>query len=270
MDLRHHIRRYVRVSVGNGRNTNAWEDSWLHCGPLSAHVSYRKLCGNGLDHSANVHDMIDVIGNVWPSEWVNRYPNLSNVVVPTLGSTSDLVECRDSLGVSLPFSASTVWSSLIGPYQTVGWHKVVWFRGAIPKHVLCIWQAYHCRLPTQDRILAWKHEPPDHRCPFCGDCPDSHSHLFFSCTFPLQVWRILKDEAHMIGFPDSWRHIMDQMANGVPNSFTQKLTLSASVYFIWQERNFRLFRKRRRTVDEVVKVIKETILLRIAWKRKKD
>jgi hypothetical protein len=63
---------------------------------------------------------------------------------------------------------------------------------------------------------------------------------------------------------------MDQMANGVPNSFIQKLTLSASVYFIWQERNFRLFRKRRRTVDEVVKVIKETILLRIAWKRKKD
>ena len=116
MDLRQHIRGFVRVSVGDGRNTNAWEDSWLHDGPLSAHLPYRYLCGNGLDHSASVHDMIDVIGNAWPTEWVIRYPNLSNVVVPTLGTAKDLVEWRDSQGVSLPFSASNVWSSLNGPY----------------------------------------------------------------------------------------------------------------------------------------------------------
>jgi hypothetical protein len=61
---------------------------------------------------------------------------------------------------------------------------------------------------------------------------------------------------------------MDQMAIGKPSSFTQKLTLSATVYFIWQERNFRLFQKRRRSVDEVVKDIKEMVLLRIAWKNK--
>ena len=62
---------------------------------------------------------------------------------------------------------------------------------------------------------------------------------------------------------------MDQMANGVPNSFIQKLTLSASVYFIWQEWNFSLFRKRRRSLDEVVREIKEMVLLRIAWKKKR-
>ena len=68
MDLRQQIRGYVRVSVGDGRNTNAWEDNWLHCGPLSAYLSYRHLSGIGLDHSANVHDMIHVIGNAWPTE----------------------------------------------------------------------------------------------------------------------------------------------------------------------------------------------------------
>ena len=115
----------MRVSVGDGRNTNAWEDSWLHCGPLYAHLPYPYLCGNGLDHTANVHDTIDVIGNGWPTEWVIRYPILSNVYVPTLGIVSDLVEWRDSQGVSLPFSASTVWSSLNGLYQTIGLHKVV-------------------------------------------------------------------------------------------------------------------------------------------------
>ena len=83
MDLRLHIRRYVCVSVGDGTNTNAWEDNWLHCGPLSAYLSYRYLCGNGLDHSANVHDMIDVIGNAWPTERVSCHQNLSNVVVPS-------------------------------------------------------------------------------------------------------------------------------------------------------------------------------------------
>ena len=73
----------------------------------------------------------------------------------------------------------------------------------------------------------------------------------------------------MIGFPDSWRLIKDQMEIGVPSCFIQKLTLSASVYFIWQERNYHLFRKRRRSVDEVVKVIKEMILLRIVRKEKR-
>ena len=118
--------------------------------------------------------------------------------------------------------------------------------------------------------MAWKHDPPDHRCPFCGESPDSHRHIFFTCTFPSLVWRIMKREAHMNGFPDSWEHIMDQMANGVPKRFIQKLTLSASVYFIWQERNFRLFRNRRRSVEGVVKEIKEMVLLRIAWKKRRS
>ncbi|GJX97362.1 hypothetical protein Tco_0353160 [Tanacetum coccineum] len=49
-----------------------------------------------------------------------------------------------------------------------------------------------------------------------------------------------------------------------------KLVVAASAYFIWQERNWRLFKKSKRSIDQVVSCISSSVrmkLLSCAFKR---
>ncbi|MDV2888542.1 hypothetical protein RYX45_25605, partial [Alkalihalophilus pseudofirmus] len=61
------------------------------------------------------------------------------------------------------------------------WHKAIWNKYNIPKHSFIAWLAIRDSLPTQDRIIQWKENPPDLVCVFCKDILDSCSHLFFGC-----------------------------------------------------------------------------------------
>ena len=42
-----------------------------------------------------------------------------------------------------------------------------------------------------------------------------------------------------------------------------KLVVAASAYFIWQERNLRLFQKKKRSVLQVIEVITSTVRLKL-------
>ncbi|GKE50629.1 hypothetical protein Tco_1481887, partial [Tanacetum coccineum] len=41
------------------------------------------------------------------------------------------------------------------------------------------------------------------------------------------------------------------------------LVLAGKVYYIWQERNWRTFKQKKRTVDQVLKMITENVKLRL-------
>ncbi|GJT92150.1 RNA-directed DNA polymerase, eukaryota, reverse transcriptase zinc-binding domain protein [Tanacetum coccineum] len=73
-------------------------------------------------------------------------------------------------------------------------------------------------------------------------CKDSHSHLFYQCGFSQGIWERLK--------------VMCRLED-------LSLVLGAVVYFIWQERNFRLFRSVKRPADKVCDVIVDTVRLRL-------
>ncbi|GJT75663.1 hypothetical protein Tco_1042388, partial [Tanacetum coccineum] len=64
----------------------------------------------------------------------------------------------------------------------------------------------------------------DLTCPLCEATPDSHEHLFFICPFANSVWSRMKVKAGLV--------------------------VAASAYFIWQERNWRLFKKSKRSIDQ--------------------
>ncbi|KAJ9536602.1 hypothetical protein OSB04_un000203 [Centaurea solstitialis] len=121
------------------------------------------------------------------------------------------------------------------------------------------------RLPTQDR-LHWKHDPPDMKCPLCKNFMDSHDHLFFLCTFSLEVWRTIKHDTCLYGFDERWENIRAALIQGRgPWKKEQRLALQASVYCIWRERNRRLFANRSNDAIFVIKEIREVVLQRMAW-----
>lgn len=46
-------------------------------------------------------------------------------------------------------------------------------------------------------------------------------------------------------------------------SIVSKLVFAATCYFIWQERNKRLFTKEKRTCDHIIEVIRNTVRLKL-------
>ncbi|XP_024963365.1 uncharacterized protein LOC112503582 [Cynara cardunculus var. scolymus] len=223
--------------VGDGRDTNAWEDGWLSCGHLSAFISYRFVHSFGFSTFTTVRDLLMSWEGVWPDDWSSRFAELHSSPLPLLiDSVRDRVLWGEDRTSASNLTVSNVWALLEGSHPIVPWHKAVWLSGHIPKHAFCLWLACQRRLPTQDRML-WKDEPPDLECLLCRHCMDSHSHLFFQCSYAHEVLETISDSSRR------------------PKSVKKKLALAASVFYIWQERNRRLFTEESHTTLQLIKVI---------------
>ncbi|GJZ19359.1 hypothetical protein Tco_0555949 [Tanacetum coccineum] len=103
--------------------------------------------------------------------------------------------------------------------------------------------------------------------PLCDLQPDSHEHLFFDCSFSKQVWSCLKVGAGLQQVSPS----MDAILNAIipfarrrsSRSVIAKLVVAATAYFIWQERNYRLFKKMKRSKEQLVDCISSSIRLKL-------
>ncbi|KAJ9566946.1 hypothetical protein OSB04_002912 [Centaurea solstitialis] len=286
MEIRPLFRMQIHTTVGNGVNTNAWEDNWLNCGPLSSFISSVAELG------ASIHGQ-------WPPAWVNRFDDLSNVAFPVLDDGRDVIKWMDDATLVPDFKVSMAYKALQGDLMVVPWRSSVWFKGCIPsgrsrnldfdkyltgsrdpmvfqvapplcipKHAFCMWLACWRHLPTQDRLMAWKEEPPDYMCSLCNGCVDSHSHLFFMCSFANEIWKGVMLAINWQNFPTVWDDILIAISDQAtaPNRLVCKLALSATVYEVWIERNKRIFTEDRRTSAQITKLIISTIKLREDWK----
>ncbi|GJX54329.1 hypothetical protein Tco_0282698 [Tanacetum coccineum] len=121
----------------------------------------------------------------------------------------------------------------------------------------------------QDVLRSWDvHDNfPVLLCPLCDSQPDSHEHLFFECTFARQVCDCLKV---FVGLPHATAlisAIVDLLVSISKRRSTRsviaKLVVAASTYFIWQERNWRLFKKQKRTYKQVIDCIKLAVRLKL-------
>ncbi|XP_024976201.1 uncharacterized protein LOC112514101 [Cynara cardunculus var. scolymus] len=179
LDLRPQLQRFRNSQIGDGHDSNAWEDNWLSCGHLSSFIFYRFVHSSGFSTNTTVREYIQRLDGVWPTDWCLSYAVLANSPLPSLHElVRDRVLLVDNHNSGVEFTFSTTWSSLDGSHPIVPWYSSVWFPGHIPKHAFCLWLACHHRLPSQDRML-WKHEPPDLECSLCKNCMDNHIYIFF-------------------------------------------------------------------------------------------
>ncbi|GJV88724.1 reverse transcriptase domain, reverse transcriptase zinc-binding domain protein [Tanacetum coccineum] len=130
---------------------------------------------------------------------------------------------------------------------------MVWFNSCIPRHAFNLWLIVKRKFKTQDMIRAWDvSDSLGTSCALCDMTPDSHEHLFFNCTFSQAVW------SHMVwltGFNLASHDIYSLISSLQPDvkrrttkSVIVRLVIAASAYFVWQERNWRLFKSKKRTV----------------------
>ncbi|KAJ9535674.1 hypothetical protein OSB04_un001171 [Centaurea solstitialis] len=264
--LRPSVRKFIKHRVGDGSTINAWEDTWLTDGPLSSLITYRRYHAVGFHLGSMVSDVVSTCAGAWPQEWTSINPAAFVTPLPTLvHGHSDTIMWADGNTHGSDFTIKGAWKSLSGDITLVPWVKYVWFKSHIPKHSFCMWTACLGRLPTQDHLSIWKENPPDLICSLCECCMDSHDHLFFACPYSKEVWRRIKREVGLHGFPESWASIMDLLNQGRgPVKLVQRLALAATVYFLWVERNTRLFKKTKKVGMQIFKEIRSVIMERMA------
>ncbi|GKC31317.1 hypothetical protein Tco_1038611 [Tanacetum coccineum] len=97
---------------------------------------------------------------------------------------------------------------------------------------------------NKEERMVWLHGN-DLKCALCKGCIDSHKHLFFECPFSKKIWLKVIGKGRFSGREINLVNVIGQLKRGsAKNSIWKiinKLILSATVYFIWKERNKRNF-----------------------------
>ncbi|XP_023746183.1 uncharacterized protein LOC111894340 [Lactuca sativa] len=259
LKIRPFLRDFFYSQIGNGEKTFMWFDNWHQLGPLSYVLSPREITNAGYNIRDKVSDVIVDENWNWPAEWLEMIPQLGDFPVPRLiREKKDEVYWVNYKGKIVPFTVNQVSSSLICHETIVDWYDLVWFQNKIPSHCFILRLAILGRLRTQDRMKRWK-DSIDLSCVFCNSQMDFHSHLFFDCKYPKEVWNLMKDKVKINHRPGNWFEIINELQCALKkksiSNFIKKTALAASIYHIWNERNKRLFGKQSNSVENVVKII---------------
>ncbi|GJX71997.1 RNA-directed DNA polymerase, eukaryota, reverse transcriptase zinc-binding domain protein [Tanacetum coccineum] len=263
-ELRSKMRSYIKTEVGNGESIFLWHDRWWKEGVLTDLISTESL--NEAESNTKLSEMIDNRKWKWPMMWTRRYPILNSIPVPKLENCQYKTVLENNEGVEIKFSISAMWNNWVQNEETVAWYKVVWFSQCNPKHSFILWLTILKRLTTQDRIIKWY--PGKHvSCPLCDERLDSHEHLFFECSYSMEIWNTLKKKVSMEDVNNEWNYILQRVTemacNNSIKSILRRIVLAACVYYIWDEKNKRLFGNQKRDYKTLIMMIVDNIRLKL-------
>ncbi|XP_022019377.1 uncharacterized protein LOC110919414 [Helianthus annuus] len=269
LSVRALVRPFIWYAIRDGKLANAWNDNWCESSPLRQFITPRRIHNAGFNMQTTVSGLVDgQNGWRWPVAWHDLYPVLNDLDLPILvPDSSDWLIWKDRNGTPMSFSSGEVWDNIRSRADVVHWVDFVWFSQCIPRHSFHMWLVIKNKLKTQDRMSIWDAGSETNLnlmcCPLCRYDKDSRDHLFFRCSFSSHVWNMVKDLAYMANVDSSWSSVMawSQMhaSSKSAEAIVGKLVVAASPYFIWQERNSRLFTPNNRTAPMIANIVLQTV-----------
>ncbi|XP_062083474.1 uncharacterized protein LOC133789725 [Humulus lupulus] len=145
------------------------------------------------------------------------------------------------------------------------YHQFVWNRMSIPKHKFITWQVVNSKLLTRDHLLRVFMVLDSVLCSICELVDESHNHLFFDCLFSQQVVQLIQGWVRCtwpIGFT-AWTVWIEDMKEGIHASLVAAV-FSATVYYLWHNRNICYIHHYSLSVKVVVDLIKKDIMFRLS------
>ncbi|KAK1406264.1 hypothetical protein QVD17_41555 [Tagetes erecta] len=272
LQLREVVRPYIHQIIGDGKSTFIWSDRWCDHSPLSRFVTTRAMYMEGFSRTDKVADLVIDRNWSWPIAWYDLFPVLINIPVPLLSyNRKDVSIWHDNQGVERKFSIHIVWETIRHRNPKVPWYNMVWFRYCIPRHAFHVWLVCRKKLNTQDKMKMWDMNMSC--CMLCMRAMDSHAHLFFECEFSNQIWKKVRrftDLGHIEGI---WDNIVSFLITRGKwesiNSIIDRLVIGATSYYVWQERNARLFTSNKRNPNQISALILENVRLKLISMEKK-
>ncbi|GKD73951.1 reverse transcriptase zinc-binding domain-containing protein [Tanacetum coccineum] len=258
------IRPHIKCVIGHGKTVSYWHDKWWEgCVLSEAFPIY------DLPEAKNKIMICDMISDgVWKlsKQWTIIHPQLNSIPIPNLMECDDRVMWENNKGEVVKFSISNMWKDWIQGEEKVAWHKVVWFSQCTPKHSFILWLTILMRLSTQDRIAKW-FPGRNTICPLCEECLESHNHLFFKCSYSEKIWTEMRKKSSLNFINNEWevilKRVIEMSCNNSIRSVLRRLILATCVYYIWDERNKRLFGNQKRDYKTVLLIIINHIRIKL-------
>nr|GEV96230.1 hypothetical protein [Tanacetum cinerariifolium] len=193
-----------------------------------------------------ISDMLSNEGWKWPQSWLLKASILRQTNTPLLDTNmEDTIWWHDGNGTLIRLSVKAAWYAFRNRGSITTWHRIVWFSHNIPRHAFILWIIMRNSLKTQDKLRQWDvgigTDLSQVTCVFCSSQPDSHAHLFFECPFSDQPIAHQRTVFSVIG----------------------RLLLETSAYYIWDERNKRVFKKAKRSWTDIRDIIITTVRLKL-------
>ncbi|GJU72078.1 RNA-directed DNA polymerase, eukaryota, reverse transcriptase zinc-binding domain protein [Tanacetum coccineum] len=278
LQIRDLVKPFFWSKIGNGRNTSLLFDNWCASSPLSTYLTPRGISREGFNLRTCVADLVAADGWLWAQSWLLKAPNLGLIPVPALRDQIDVVQWKDLNGLLSSFSVRAAWEALRSRGNSVLWYRVVWFSHCIPRHAFHIWLVMRNSLRTQDKLRQWDVGDGTDlnllQCALCESQKDSHPHLFFECAFSSKVWQLVCHLADLDQVPPRLQDIMLVLQTiahkRTAKSVIGRLLLAATSYFIWMERNNRLFKKVKKKPGEIRDMVMITVRLKLLTLRFKN
>ncbi|XP_074288751.1 uncharacterized protein LOC141613907 [Silene latifolia] len=124
-------------------------------------------------------------------------------------------------------------------------YRGVWQRAVLPKHSFIMVLAMQGRLATIDK-LNQKGTCLVNQCIMCKAANETHTHLFFKCSFNAAVWKgvlqWLAMQDRTLDMRRELRWITNRRVRRDWKPHWYSSCLNAAVYSLWEERNTRIFR----------------------------
>ncbi|KAK9682593.1 hypothetical protein RND81_10G084200 [Saponaria officinalis] len=185
--------------------------------------------------------------------------------ITTLGNVQNAQQWLRNCASSARFSVSRAYDlfRLKGPH--LPWSRVLKSMDVIPSHGIISMLTGQRKLPTVDALCS-RSICLVNRCVLCKSCSESHRHLFFNCSFSKAIWHDLlrwmcvsRKSSDLI-LELYWTQRRGHKKHWKTNWFWG--SLSAAVYFIWHERNLRIFEGRERSIAQIIQSIKYVVAIR--------
>ncbi|XP_062102994.1 uncharacterized protein LOC133813986 [Humulus lupulus] len=162
------------------------------------------------------------------------------------------------------FRVKKFYTSLIYA-QRVVYAETVWNKLLVPKHRFIYWQIFNSQLLTRDHLSRFLPIQSSF-CPVCDLVLETHSHLFMDCIFSRRLFGEVSSWLGVFMWPKSFVELQDWCHLAVRGLKYQimNVVLSATLYFIWKNRNKCIFESACSSASiislEIRKVVKCRIL----------
>ncbi|XP_074313963.1 uncharacterized protein LOC141649166 [Silene latifolia] len=158
-----------------------------------------------------------------------------------------------------------VYSVFKGRHSNLPWTKPLMDQVVLPKHAIITRLAVQNGLSTVDNLNR-RGMVIVNRCSLCFADLESIRHLYFACPFSSSVYQQILLWMGVTRRPLCLRQELLSLSRYKGKGWKKKWArgcIAAMVYLLWQERNRRLFEETSRTVDQLVKLIKYFVSIRL-------
>ncbi|XP_077228526.1 uncharacterized protein LOC143861488 [Tasmannia lanceolata] len=255
---------HICYVLGDGKGIDFWKQPW-HPAGLLTHLYPDSSLPNTVSPTATVDQLLN--DGEWDPNIQFTLPNINTILNTALISPNP-----SNLAIWKPtpsgdFSLSSAWKCIRTHNPKPPWTPSIWFKGHVPRHSIVSWQALHSKLSTKARLLMLG-SIRDISCPLCSTGREDKDHLFFNCSYSAWIWKTLlrhfsvrKTPARTLDKNDEWIRLNSKSCSRYGTAL--RMAFCATIYFIWKERNCRVFENKKRHKQVVLTDILYTIRTKI-------